>query len=258
MLNTPSELSEVTDETSEADIFDTTDELEESTTGEAEESETLAEDESEEEIFLIGEKEYTASQLEDLEKGGMLQSDYTRKRQAESAEFKTKMSEIDSLVEQADLLESFLDEDEKEVEWDDLMKSEERAIEAKFKTRRKQIADLRKNAGKVTSKVSQETLTETNQAVSSHFSEWQGKNGEKNQKADLDSALVYAKSIGYTDAAINKLSRPEDFIAIIEAAKYNAIKNAKPKAKRTTPKTVAQKNSAKGKTKSVSELFYGT
>ena len=168
------------------------------------------------------------------------------------------MSEIDTLIEHADLLESFLDEDEKEVEWDDLMKSEERAIEAKFKERRKKIADLRKNAGKVTSKVSQETLTETNQAVISHFSEWQGKNGEKNQKADLDNALKYAKSIGYTDEAINKLSKPQDFISLIEAAKYNAIKTAKPKQKRTTPKTVAQKNSAKGNTKSVSELFYST
>ena len=257
MLNTPSELSD-TDEVSESDIFDTTEELDESTTGEAEESETLDQEESEEEIFLIGEKEYTASQLDDLEKGQMLQSDYTRKRQAESAEHKERMSEIDTLIEHADLLESFLDEDEKEVEWDDLMKSEERAIEAKFKERRKKIADLRKNAGKVTSKVSQETLTETNQAVISHFSEWQGKNGEKNQKADLDNALKYAKSIGYTDEAINKLSKPQDFISLIEAAKYNAIKTAKPKQKRTTPKTVAQKNSAKGNTKSVSELFYST
>ena len=257
MLNTPSELSD-TDETNETDIFDTTEELEESATSEAEESETLDQDESEEEIFLIGEKEYTVSQLEDLEKGQMLQSDYTRKRQAESAEYKSKLSEIDSLVAQADLLESFLDEDEKDVDWDDLIKSEERAIEAKFKARRKQIADLRKNADKITSKVSQETLTETNQAVISHFSEWQGKDGDKNQKTDLDNALKYAKSIGYTDEAISKLSKPQDFISLIEAAKYNAIKNAKPKAKRITPKTVAQKNSAKGKTKTVSELFYGT
>ena len=257
MLNTPSELSD-TDETNETDIFDTTEELEESTTGEAEESETLDQEESEEEIFLIGEKEYTASQLDDLEKGQMLQSDYTRKRQTESAEHKDRMSEIDTLIEHADLLESFLDEDEKAVEWDDLMKSEERAIEAKFKERRKKIADLRKNAGKVTSKVSQESLTETNQAVISHFSEWQGKNGDKNQKTDLDNALKYAKSIGYTDEAISKLSKPQDFISLIEAAKYNAIKTAKPRQKRTTPKTVAQKNSAKGQPKSAAELFYGT
>ena len=257
MLNTPSELS--ADEAAATDTLGTTEAAEESKTGEVEESETQdQEDASEEETFLINNKEYTSSRLEELEKGELLQSDYTRKRQAESAEHKAKLSEIDSLLDQADLLESFLDEDEKLVDWDDLRKSEERAIEAKFKERRKKIADLRNNAGKVNSKVSQEALTETNQIVIAHFSEWQGKNGDTTKKTDLDNALKYAKSIGYSDEAINKLSKPEDFISLIEGAKYNAIKNAKPKQARQTPKTVAQKNSAEGKAQTDSQLFYGT
>ena len=264
MLNTPMELSNDQDESILDDLEETTEEVEESNSVDDEELESSDDDsegdENEDETFLIGDEEITLSDYEELKKNQMLHSDYTKKRQAESAEFKARMSDIDTLLEEADMLESFIDEDEKLVDWDSLMKSEEREIEAKFKARRKQISDIRASGGKAKGKISQEVLTETNQAVNSHFSEWQGKEGSKTQKADLDKALAYAKSIGHTDESIGRLTKPEDFIALIEAAKYHAIKNAKPESKkqRKTPKTVAQRKSAKSKTKSTVELFYGT
>lgn len=264
MLNTPSELSTDLDESNDADLEETTEELEESQSVEDEELEepegNEEQDEDEEETFLVGDKKITASHLEELEKGQMLQSDYTKKRQAESAEHKARMSDIDKLIEEADLLESFIEEDEKAVDWDSLMKSEEREIESKFKARRKQVNDIRNKASAAKTKIDQSTIAETNQAVHSHFTEWQGKNGEKAQKSDLDEALKYAKSIGYTDEKIARLSDPEQFIAIIEAAKYRAIKNAKPEKKRSkqTPKSVGKKKAPVKAEKSVAELFYGT
>ena len=261
MLNTPMELSD-TDESNSDDLNETTDELEESQSGEAEELDGTDEDAegNEDEAFLIGDEKITLSEYEDLKKNQMLHSDYTKKRQVEATEHRARMSDIDNLIEEADLLEQFIEEDEKAVDWDGLMKSEEREIESKFKARRKQIKEIRNSASGAKTKIDQSVLAETNQAVHSHFAEWQGKDGDKTQKSDLDNALTYAKSIGYTDERISKLTTAEDFIAIIEASKYHAIKNAKPEKKRNreTPKTVAQKKNAKGKTKSMAELFYGT
>ncbi len=252
-----SDLNETTEETVKSKSVEDGEELE-NTDGDQEQNE------GEEEVFLIGDEEITASGLVELKKGQMLQSDYTRKRQAESAEHKQKMTDTveaaETLIAQTEQYLTFLDEDEDAVEWDDLTTSEAKQIEKKFKARRNKLDGAKKEAINAKAKIDQSTLAETNTAVFNHFAEWQGKDGDKTQKSDLDDALKYAKSIGYTDGKIGSLTGAEDFIAIIEASKYHAIKNAKPETKRNrqTPKTVASKKSATGKEKSWADVFYGT
>ena len=268
MLNTPMELSSTSDKANNSDLNETPEELEASTP--VEDGEELGntgddqeQNEGDEEVFLIGKEEITESGLKELRKGQMLQSDYTRKRQAESAEHKQKMTDTvtaaNSLIAQVDEHLAFLEEDEDAVEWDDLTTSEAKQVEKKFKARRKKLDDAKNGAVNAKASINQSTLAETNNSVFNHFSEWQGKEGDKTQKADLGNALKYAKSIGYTDEQINNLNNPQQFIAIIEASKYHAIKNAKPETKRNrqTPKTVASKKSAAGKKKSWDEVFYG-
>jgi hypothetical protein len=263
MLNTPSELS--ADETNTDDLDETPEELEESTEA-AEEGEELEEsegdseeDESEAEAFLVGDEKITLDEFKELKKNQMLHADYTRKRQAETAELKTRISEIDSVLEQADTLEAFLDEDEKNVDWDDFVSnSEMRKVEAKFKERRKKIEQLRKQAKGAKSKVDARSLEETNQAVFNHFTDWQ--DNDKTATADQKRAYDYALSIGHTAESIAAITDPQTFIALIEAAKYHEIKNAKPekKLKRKAPKAVKGKKSPPKVAKSDAELFYGS
>lgn len=266
MLNTPSELS--ADETNTDDLEETPEELEESTEEDpAEEGEELEEveddseeDEGTEETFLVGDKKITLEEFEELEKGQLRQADYTRKRIAEAAELKARMSEIDGVLEQADLLEAFLDEDEKNVDWDDFISnSEMRKVEAKFKERRKKIEQTRKQAGQAKSKIDAKTLAETNRAVVSHFKDWQGDGTGSAAQGDQKKAYDYAISIGHTPESIAAITDPQTFIALIEAAKYHEIKSAKPekKLKRKAPKTVSSKKKTPKK-RSLENIFYGT
>lgn len=253
MLNTPSELSNNLDESIFDDLDETTEDLDESTA--AEDGEELEDDDEEE----SEEVSITAAELEELKKGQLLQADYTKKRQAESAEFKARMSDIDSLLQQAETLEAFLEEDENSVDWDDLLStSEVKKIEAKFRDRRKKIAELKDKAGKQKAAINSKVLEETNQTVFNHFKSWN--DNEKTAKADQERAYKYALSIGHTDKTISQITDPQTFIALIEAAKYHEIKNSKPEAKlkRKTPKSIASKKNTSTKSeKSLAELFYG-
>lgn len=258
MLNTPSELNSSPDDTNDSDILsDTTEELEESNSVDDEESEDTEGDE-EEEVYLIGDKEITASKLEELEKGQMLHADYTRKRQAEAAEYKAKIGEVDTLLQQIEALESFIEEDENGTDWDDILSTSElRKVEAKFRERRQKLTELKKQAGKSKDEISSKVLESTNEVVFNHF-KWQG--DEKKAKADQERAYKYALSIGHTDATISKITDPQTFISLIEAAKYHEINSAKPetKLKRKAPKSVEAKKKASTNQKSVAELFYGS
>lgn len=252
MLNTPSELSDNLDESNLDDLEETTEELEESTT--VNEDEELDDDDEEE----SEEVSITASELEELKKGQMLQADYTKKRQAEAAELKARMGEIDGLLQQAETLEAFLEEDENSIDWDDFLStSEVKKVEAKFRERRKKIAELKEKAGNQKAAINSKVLEETNQTVFNHFKNWTG--NEKAAKADQERAYKYALSIGHTDKTISQITDPQTFIALIEAAKYHEIKNAKPetKLKRKAPKTVSGKKKPVTKQKSWADVFYG-
>jgi hypothetical protein len=255
MLNNPTELS--SEEAIEEDLTEITEDVA-NVNAEGEELEE-AEAKGEEEVFLIGDKEITPKRLEELEKGFMLQSDYTKKRQLESRQYKDRMSELDAVVEQAKLFETFLKDDEKAVNWDSLLKSEEREIEGKFKARREEIAKVAEKAKTAKLQIVNAVLAETNKALFNHYPEWQGTTGEKQHKADIELAQKYAKSIGHTDETLSRLVDPAEFIAIIDAAKYHAIKNAKPDAKkeRQAPKSVTAKKAVKTADKSWAEVFYG-
>lgn len=249
MLNTPSELSNNLDEAISDDLEETTEEIEESTAVEDDEE---SEEDQDEEVSI------SASELEKLKKGQMLQSDYTRKRQAEAAELKARMAEIDGLLQEAETLEAFLEEDENSVDWDDILStSEVKKLEAKFRDRRKKIAELKDKAGKQKAAIDSKVLEQTNQVVFNHFKNWQG--NEKEAKADQERAYKYAISIGHTNETISKITDPQTFIALIEAAKYHEIKSAKPeeKLKRKAPKTVTGKKKPVATQKSWADVFYG-
>lgn len=262
MLNTPSELS--TDETNLDDLEETTEELEESAEEAVEDDEELEEDEDEseegddeEEAFLVGDEKITKSEFEQMKKNQMLHSDYTKKRQAEAAQVKQT---VDSLLAQADLLESFVNEDENAVDWDDFITtSEMKKAEAKFKERRAKIKNIRDTAGAKKAEVDGAVIEETNKAVFDHFTDWAG--NQKQAEEDRKLAYEYAKSIGYTDDALNSIDNPQAFISLIAAARMKKeledIKNAKPekKLKRKAPKTVKGKK-AKAKSKSWADVFY--
>jgi hypothetical protein len=259
MLNTPNqEFSE------EADVLDDLLETPEDTE-ETEEESTASEGEqsdiNEDDVYLVGDREITLSELKRLEdKSKNLESGYTKKRQAEAAEHKDKIASLESIAKALELkaaaLERFVEEDENAVDWDGVFSvADQKKLERKFAERRGALKKAQEDANKVRAGVTAEKLKEANQAVISYFAEWQG--NEATQKKDLDAAYKYAKSIGYTDERINSIVDSGEFIALIEGAKLKMIKDAKPESKKKV--TAAKRIKAKtisSKTKSLADLWY--
>lgn len=140
MLNTPSqELSQAApmdgffeEETPEVET--------ETVAGEEVEEATEAEEPAEideNEVFLIGDREITLSELKRLEdRAKNLEAGYTKKVQQVAEEHRAKLAEAETVASdlkaKADAIERFLEEDEKAIDWDMLSPSELKAVEKKF------------------------------------------------------------------------------------------------------------------------------
>lgn len=243
MLNTPSqELSQAapmdgffSEETPEIETETVAgEEVEEAT--ETEEPEVKEVDENE--VFLIGDKEITLAQLKRLEdRAKNLESGFTKKVQQNDQEHKAKLAEVESFASElkakADVIERILEEDEKAIDWDMLSPSELKAVEKKFQTRRNELEKARINADKAAERVKAEKLVKANQDVFSRFTGWKDeKSGEKVRTEDLQEAFKYASSLGMTQKDIEQLTESWQFIALIEAAKFNKIKTSNPEARK--------------------------
>lgn len=266
MLNTPSEFDHTLDSQPESNLEEIPEEGEESQSVEDEEQEEGSseseESGSDEEVYEVGDIKITPTELKRLQdRAKNLESGYTKQIQANQAEHKEQMQKAETLANaleaQAKALKDSIDEDEDAIDWDDLTAAEVKKVEKKFKVRRKALEDAEKTAQTARATVDQTTLAQTNQVVLAHFSEWQGKDDVRQK--DLADALKYAKSIGHTDESISLLTKPEDFIPLIEAAKYHKIKNAKPSKKEVVkkPKATKTRKAESGSSKSMAEILYG-
>ena len=215
-------------------------------------------DGEESEVFQIGNKEYTAKEITELEKGSLRQSDYTKKTMALAADHKAVKSRLTELDDAIGSLESLLDVDESTL--DDLLEegdTEEYAAQQKqIKQRRKQIeaAKARRTGAKA------DLQAQESQLLIDSLPEWgDPADGEKTKKSDIDAAMKYAESIGHTNETLSDISDHQFLRALIDAgramqAKELVSKGNKPANKRA----VSRKAPAKKKAKTPSEIFYGT
>ncbi len=266
MLNTPSqELSQAapmdgffSEETPEVET--------ETVAGEEVEEATEAEEPAEideNEVFLIGDREITLSELKRLEdRAKNLEAGYTKKVQQVAEEHRAKLAEAETVASdlkaKADIFERILEEDEKAVDWDMLSPSELKAVEKKFQTRRNELEKARTNADKAAERVKAEKLVKANQDVFARFTGWKDeKSGEKVRTEDLQEAFKYASSLGMTQKDIEQLTDSWQFIALIEAAKFNKIKTSNPEArKKVLPAKKAQTKAAQSTSTRLEDVWF--
>lgn len=241
MLNTPSQdLSQAAP--MDGFFAEETPEVEEETVAGEEVEETAEAEEpaeiDENEVFLIGDREITLSELKRLEdRAKNLEAGYTKKVQQVAEEHRAKLVEAETVASdlkaKADVIERFLEEDEKAVDWDMLSPSELKAVEKKFQTRRNELAKARKDALEAETKVKAQKLNKANQDVFARFTGWKDeKSGEKVRTEDLQEAFKYASSLGMTQKEMDSIVESWQFIALIEAAKFNKIKTSNPEARK--------------------------
>lgn len=266
MLNTPSqELSQAApmdgffeEETPEVET--------ETVAGEEVEEATEAEEPAEideNEVFLIGDREITLSELKRLEdRAKNLEAGYTKKVQQVAEEHRAKLAEAETVASdlkaKADAIERFLEEDEKAIDWDMLSPSELKAVEKKFQTRRNELEKARINADKAAERVKAEKLVKANQDVFARFTGWKDeKSGEKVRTEDLQEAYKYAASLGMTQKDMEQLTESWQFIALIEAAKFNKIKTSNPEArKKVLPAKKAQTKAAQSTSTRLEDVWF--
>ena len=235
------------------------DNIEQSELDEHEEAaEEIEGEESEVEVFQVGGKEYTVEDIEELEKGSLRQSDYTKKTMALAEDHRTVKARLTELDDSIGALESLLDIDESAL--DDLLEdgdTEEYASQQKLiKQRRKQIeAAKAKRLGAQADLQARES-----QLLVDSLPEWgDPADGEKTKKADIDAAMKYAESIGHTNETLSNISDHRILRSLIDAgramqAKELVSKGNKPANKRT----VSRKKPAAKKAKTPAQIFYGT
>lgn len=266
MLNTPSqELSQAapmdgffSEETPEVET--------ETVAGEEVEEATETEEPAEideNEVFLIGDREITLSELKRLEdRAKNLEAGYTKKVQQVAEEHRAKLAEAETVASdlkaKADTIERFLEEDEKAIDWDMLSPSELKAVEKKFQTRRNELEKARINADKAAERVKAEKLVKANQDVFARFTGWKDeKSGEKVRTEDLQEAFKYASSLGMTQKDMEQLTESWQFIALIEAAKFNKIKTSNPEArKKVLPAKKAQTKAAQSTSTRLEDVWF--
>lgn len=251
MLNDPAkELSDTDDILTDSD--GTTEEIETDANDTDVKNPADDAEESEEELVQVSSKELKA-----LKEGMMLKSDYTKKRSTEAAEHRANLAALrdkaDEMKVVATEMRAFLEDDEKAIDWDILSPSETKAIERKFAARRATVEKAEAAAKRAREEVRAKKLNKAHEVLPSHF----GWADDTAKTKDLKMAYDYAKSLGLDDAQINEFDDAAVFIAFIDAAKYRAIKSAKPEEKRkgiAPTKKVA--TASKASPKSIGDRWY--
>lgn len=233
-----------------------------------------ADDDNENTLYLeLDDKEYSLDEIRTMRDGHMMQSDYTKKT-TEHAQFAKKeraeiasdrenlLSSQSEVSDMRDQLAVLVAEDE-EVDWVELKEEDpEKYIEQKEK------ADKRKAA---LEKVKAERLTPVDdpayiQAERQKFwdanPEWKDENGETTEAYKADTKLVgdYVVKYGFDTDEFSKMSQSNLLIAVLKAAKYDALqekgKKIKEKRKIVPLVTKPKATTTGGQQKSNGSVFF--
>jgi fused signal recognition particle receptor len=228
--------------------------------GDAEEE---AGDEDDEESVTVFGKEITREEFDLMQNQQLMQADYTKKMQAVAEQRKQTEalgSDLSALIAE---FESEIVGEGSEEELAELLEDDDSAEYI----RRTNAIKAKKGKIKAAKAKLDETLKATQAEESKKLvevmTEWlDPKKGQAAQKSDMSSAVEYSRSIGFSDAELDKLADHKVIRALIDAGKYRALLDSKPattKVKTKASKKVSAKKAVEAKkaTKSTSELFYG-
>ena len=233
-----------------------------------------ADDDGEDTLYLeLDDKEYSLDEIRAMRDGHMMQSDYTKKT-TEHAQFAKKeraeiatdrenlLSSQSEVSEMRDQLAVLVTEDE-EIDWVELKEEDpEKYIELKEK------ADKRKAA---LEKVKAERMTPVDdpayiQAERDKFWEanpdWRDKDGKETEAYKKDTELVsaYVAKNGFDSEEFSKMSQSKIMIAVLKAAKYDALQEKGKKIKEKRAKvplvTKPKATTTGGQPKSNGSVFF--
>lgn len=259
--------SEAPEETAEAEQVDDvveSDELEA-------ETEEETDDNGDIEYHEINGKEYTAKDIEALESGNLMQSDYTKKTQALAEEVKAVTDERTLLTAEtakvSDLaaqLEVLVAEDSA-IDWAELKEYEpEEYIKQKEKadSRAAKLAEVK--ASQQPAQQQQAMTAEDQQSLIKANPQWltDGKQDAENKEyvKDMNMIVNYASTIGLSIPDVQAMNKAGHWFAMLDAAKYAEQKangSALNKKVRKAPRVTKPKANQTTQRKSREETFYG-
>lgn len=219
----------------------------------------LGDDDDDGAVEIFG-RTLTRDEFETMESQQMMDADYRKKTMEISDERKRIASLGDDLEATIAEVESFLlgeinSEELQQLEQEDY--AEYLREKAKIE---KKIAKL-DEAKKRTNTVSSETIEAETTKLMDMMKEWSDpKKGLSVQKEDLKAAVEYGKSIGYDAEDFNTLVEHRHLRALIDAGKYQKLKNSKAevlKRKRSATKKTPAKKASDSNPLSFAELLYG-
>lgn len=195
-------------------------------------------DDVEDSVYLVGDKEISLKRLKELEEGHLRQSDYTRKTMELAEQRKVlesnsaKVAELSSrLEERLSELEKSLASEVESVDWDELADLDpSEYLKKKSAIEKKQTAISKAQEEKT--KLLQAKASEEVKLLHSKMPEWSGEKGEAVRKADSDLALKFAAELGFTESDLNTNVDHRFYLALIKAAKYDALKKQSPEVKK--------------------------
>lgn len=248
---------EETESTEDPDEEETLDEEDESEEGEDEEDEETEDDSDEvEEYFEVtvttedGEQVLEVTE-EELVNGYLRQSDYTKKRQKESEEFKTKMEELETQIgEYSEGLLDFVTETElrlleyQEIDWDSLktedpetfnqLYSDALYTEKKYRDAQERLGKIKEESAAKLKAQQEEYLNQQKELVQTLIPEWDQVAGK---------IKSYLTNEGFEDNEINALSNAKIAVLADKARKYDELQTkretiSKSKLSKKVPKMV--------------------
>lgn len=225
------DVTEETEEHAESDLED-----------EAQQEETIeTDDEQEESFFDIDGEEITLEQIREWKRGFLREDDYTRKTQSLSAERKEveaqsakaaeRLQKLDDSIEQ---LESLLQTEEQAIDWDDLIEtdpSQYLKLQKQQKARRDKLEAVQQKRQAEINKAKEEYLNQQMVKIKEMMPDWLDDSGKYTDSAtnDINSIHSYLQAKAFSADDINQVVDARLWSVFRDAAKYNAIKDKKPK-----------------------------
>ena len=200
---------------------------------------TPDEDVEEPGVYLIDDEEVTLEQIQEWKKGTLRESDYTVKTQAvaeqrksyeaKEAKLSAKEEKFNALI--TDLEQSIGDQESK-IDWDELADDDpSQYLKEKAKIEKKQASLIKAKESKQKAEDDKQALyvSEQQQLLPTLMPHWVDSNGATDaMSAELKVIGDYLSSQGFSDQEMNKIVDAKLWPIYADAAKFRALKDAKP------------------------------
>jgi len=262
-------------------------EIEAEAKAEAEDSEAVESDDQtkadpvdDSEMYIdlqIDDQDVSIADIKKWKAEGMMQADYTRKRQKDAGDRRSwetdKQSEIDAAVsakfesftDSIDTIEALIKEADETIDWEDLRQydSDEYLKQKELKDKRVKAVEDARALRQQSTQITDEQMQQEQAILAENNPQWLDKEGKQTDiyKKDLKTLGTYLSDKGFTKDDHKRVTSARDWQILFDAARYNQslekVEKVKAKVKKIPITTKPKKTSLKP-AKNVVDMFYGT